>query len=63
MNKKLIAVTAILWILAAGAIIKLNTEAVDDGFAYPHPIRCTVYCDSGITASGQQTRYGIVAGG
>ena len=62
MNKKLIAVTAILWILAAGAIIKLNTEAVDDGFAYPHPIRCTVYCDSGTTASGQQTRYGIVAG-
>lgn len=30
-------------------------------FVEPTLIRCTVYCDSGVTKSGQHTRDGIVA--
>ena len=31
-------------------------------FEEPQKIRCTCYCEHGITATGQETRYGIVAG-
>lgn len=33
-----------------------------DPFEEVVKIRCTCYCEHGITASGQKTRYGIVAG-
>lgn len=33
-----------------------------DPFEEPVKIRCTCYCENGKTATGKQTRYGIVAG-
>ena len=38
------------------------TLASVDYFTEPQQIRCTCYCDTGITASGAYTRSGIVAG-
>lgn len=47
--------------VAVALAIKIRTHA-EETFETPNLIRCTCYCDTGITASGQQTRRGIVAG-
>lgn len=31
-------------------------------FSEPQKIRCTCYCEHGVTCTGEKTRYGIVAG-
>ena len=41
--------------------VKLE-EVKGDPFKKPVKIRCTCYCENGKTATGKQTRYGIVAG-
>ena len=42
--------------------IRVNAEYSHDTFDEPTIIRCTSYCDTGITASGVYTRPGIIAG-
>ena len=41
--------------------VKLE-EVKGNPFKDPVKIRCTCYCENGKTATGKQTRYGIVAG-
>ena len=40
----------------------LNVQPISADSNELHKIRCTCYCDHGVTASGHQTRDGIVAG-
>lgn len=56
-------VLAVLMAVSLVCAVKFRTQAADAStYEYPTIIRCTCYCDTGITASGQYTRRGIVAG-
>lgn len=47
----------------AKGLRQVKLEPVEgDPFTGPVKIRCTCYCEAGKTATGRQTRYGIVAG-
>lgn len=39
-----------------------ENKAINNPYGEPFKIRCTLYTDKGLTASGQETRDGIVAG-
>lgn len=52
-------VLALLWLLGKYRIVAEAREA--NPFVEPAKIRATCYCDSGITATGTQTRPGIIA--
>lgn len=58
-----LAIIALVAALSAEAESKAHVEVFDGNFfEKPVKIRCTCYCEHGTTASGQKTRYGIVAG-
>lgn len=48
-------------IVAYGRVAKID-PVVGDPFSEPVKIRCTCYCEHGVTGTGKKTRYGIVAG-
>ena len=55
----ILSVLVIIWMFGS---IKLRADARDaNPFVESVKIRATCYCDSGITASGTQTRPGIIA--
>lgn len=56
----LIIVCAVIAISVA-VLIRIQVSA-ETTYDTPNLIRCTCYCDTGITTSGQPTRPGIVAG-
>lgn len=71
MKKRLIraAIAAgLICVLFIGQYLEANARkayiepVTGDPFEEVVKIRCTCYCEHGITASGQKTRYGIVAG-
>lgn len=62
MKKYLIIILALLGVALLIKCSTISSAQADDGFAYPHVIRATVYTGDGITASGRRTRYGIIAG-
>lgn len=69
MRKRVIASVSIFALVAAVYCSSLTAEAKKsyieplegDPFEEPCKIRCTCYCEHGITATGLKTRYGIVA--
>lgn len=63
-NTKYILISILIILLTIWAIGKYQLTASargGDPFAEPVKIRATCYCDDGATASGCNTRYGIVA--
>ena len=50
-----------LYIEYQSRIAKID-PVVGDPFSEPVKIRCTCYCEHGVTGTGKKTRYGIVAG-
>lgn len=71
MKKRLIraAIAAgLICVLFIGQYLEANARkayiepVTGDPFEEVVKMRCTCYCEHGITASGQKTRYGIVAG-
>lgn len=56
MKKRLASVLILLVLLIV--TLRVNAEEI---FSEPTKIRCTVYCDSGVTKSGAYTREGIAA--
>ena len=63
MKKGVIGAITTIFVVAFAAVISASTIASNaDPFEAPVVIRCTCYDDHGTTASGQQTRKGIIAG-
>lgn len=60
-KKRISEIFAILLGICFLVISSIRVEA-SESFEQPAVIRCTCYCDQGITKSGQQVREGIVAG-
>lgn len=63
MRKRVLGAIITIFVVGCAVKISLSTSASSsDPFEVPAQIRCTCYTDSGTTASGQQTRPGIIAG-
>ena len=71
MKKRIIrAAIAAVFILSLLIIEEIEAQSrvakidpvVGDPFKEPVKIRCTCYCEHGVTGTGKKTRYGIVAG-
>ncbi len=63
MKKGIVGAIITVFVLGCAAGISLLTFASNSNpFEAPTVIRCTCYTDAGTTASGQQTRPGIIAG-
>lgn len=61
--KKLSLVMLVIIVLCLVGSLKVNgLEVQGDPFNEPTVIRCTCYTDHGTTASGKETRNGVVAG-
>lgn len=58
--KKLITVMVLIGLFTI--LMPHKAKAIEgDPFKAPTKIRCTCYCDSGVTSSGAETREGIIA--
>ena len=54
-----LTVLAIIWLIGRYQLT-VSAEGADP-FTEPIKVRATCYCDEGVTASGAETKYGIVA--
>lgn len=64
MKKIICVIAAVALIIGPSERVRAYEYKVVEPMCFEQPmkIRCTCYCEHGITASGQKTRYGIVAG-
>ena len=63
MKKGIVGAIITIFVVGCAAVISLSTSAsMADPLETPVVMRCTCYDDHGTTASGHQTRYGIIAG-
>ena len=63
MKKGVIGAITTIFVVAFVAVISASTIASSSNpYEVPTKIRCTCYTDHGTTASGKQTRNGIIAG-
>ena len=58
--------SAIAVVIMAACVLLTGTEKreikAESGYTEPYIIRCTCYCDKGITKSGKPVRQGVIAG-